>query len=326
MHYVFQSTVRTLICTALTLAAATAPLRAEPLVPGGPAQAGAPATPAAPTSRPAPTAAEVQAMIRMLSDESLQTRTRGAEMLVEAKEHAKPAVPALFDLIRREENARCRDRAGVAIIAAGLTEPAEIPQLIDLLGDRHGIVRMNAAIKLILWGKHDRALARPAMPALIKNLAHADEGVRLAAALAVGAMIPDIAEAVPELKRLANTDPEPAVRVNAIGTLVQLYDATDPLCGYFKGEKMTFEAHRGADDYTIKIQMGDQRFPGEAKPTAAGIMAGKFKVGENGFDFTAKRVGDTVEFTTGNATHVLRPAPRPAPAPATRRAAAGRAM
>lgn len=95
---------------------------------------------------------------------------------------------------------------------AEMAQKAKIAELIKQLGDPDANVRQEAARALGYIGLE-------AVPALLKALGDPDANVRPEAASALGEIGPVAKQAIPELERLAEEDPNRAVRRSALEAL-----------------------------------------------------------------------------------------------------------
>jgi hypothetical protein len=135
----------------------------------------------------------VEALTAALRDPSLAVRYQAAVALMKLGPAAKPAVPALLAVFDDPDN---------RVYPAGLTATVQ-----DIAA---------AALAKITPGSAD------AVPTLVDALAAADTwGEKRSAAAALGAIGPPAAPAVPLLRRLLD-DPNPDVRLAAVGALAKL--------------------------------------------------------------------------------------------------------
>ncbi len=133
----------------------------------------------------------VDDLIEKLSNPSEEVRDNAAEKLVEIGE---PAVPALIDALKNENNLV---RGGAAEALGCICDASAVPELIETLKDEDKLVREVAAWALGIIGDAS------AVPLLIEALKDDDWNVREAAAEALGGIdngpfVPALIEALKE--------------------------------------------------------------------------------------------------------------------------------
>jgi HEAT repeat protein len=160
--------------------------------------------------------------MNLLNDKDEEIRWEAVAALGEMGHEAKPAVPALIELLKNQ------DRRKVAAWALGKIGPAAktaVPTLTTLLKDKR--IRSEAATALGEIGPS----ARSAVPALIELFGDADQNVRATALASVRQMIPPPKIMVPALIKLLGDEEsrflndneyESGIRAEAISALREI--------------------------------------------------------------------------------------------------------
>jgi hypothetical protein len=157
--------------------------------------------------------AAVSGLTDALRDPSPSVRDAAAMALRELGPAAKPAIPALAQMLRDSDGylritaAHTLDRMGADAV----------PSLVPLLRDYDPRVRVLAAETLRSIGLD----AKDAVPALTESLRDPSPSVRDAAAMALREMGPDAKYAIPALAAMLS-DPDGYLRITAAHTLERL--------------------------------------------------------------------------------------------------------
>jgi len=191
----------------------------------------------------------VEPLIAALS--AAETRARAAWALSELGERAKPAIPALTELLKNEAGARDaamalgplghaaksvlpnliaamnnpneEARAAIAAAIKQIGPDAEhIPALIPLLNDRYLKVRSTIILTFGYMGEPGKAT----IPAITKHLSDPSSWCRMHAAASLARFGPDAKNSVPALRE-ALRDKEGVVRAAAANALARIYPSAE---------------------------------------------------------------------------------------------------
>jgi HEAT repeat protein len=156
-------------------------------------------------------------LAKLLSDDVADVRLGAATTLAALGPAAKDAVPQLIDAMKDDRYAI----QAAAYQALGLVHADDEAGLLKTFRKLNAEHRWAAPYHLKHFGPHPRDAVKP----LLKHLEHKDEGVRLAAALALAQIGPEAKEAIPAL-RIALKDASPQVQHCVAFALT--YIVTDP--------------------------------------------------------------------------------------------------
>lgn len=162
--------------------------------------------------------AAVPRLTELLRDEHTEIREAAASALGNIGSAASPAVPELARALRD----CCHDVRASAAEALGRMGPAAaaaVPALVEALEDPISWVRLKSADALIAIGP----TSREAAVGLTKSLGDRREDVRVAAAAGLSGYGSSVPDAIPVLRRMVTSDPFPTVRIaaaNALGAMV----------------------------------------------------------------------------------------------------------
>jgi HEAT repeat protein len=181
-----------------------------------PSPAVGPATPV--PSSGAAGSPDVVDLIDMLRHEDPAFRRMAVEAIGETRAAGATAVSELLQVLEDEDEAVCSEAARALGRIGGA---AAVPSLVVALADAPDeLVRASAAEALGRIGPR----ATTAIPALIAALAHADDGIRDAAARALVLIGPPAASALIE----AATDDDGRLRLKAASVLTEIVAAPGP--------------------------------------------------------------------------------------------------
>jgi HEAT repeat protein len=155
---------------------------------------------------------------RNLRNEDQEIRRKASAALLEMGPDAADAVPALARALR-DPDYGVRWNAATALGRIGAKAAPAVPELVRGLGDEVRGVRQSC-----LWAlrKIGKAGVLAAIPALAGMLRSSDAGMRWSAAESLGKVGPAAAPTLPDLRRLAATDPDDAVRAAAAAAVQRL--------------------------------------------------------------------------------------------------------
>jgi HEAT repeat protein len=131
---------------------------------------------------------------------------------------ARPAVPELAEVLKKDNDAELRQQAARSLGQIGPAAESEgVPALSRALRDPEAVVREAAADALSKFGGR----AKEAVGSLLARLKDREATVRLAALSALAQIGPDAQEALPKLKP-ALKDADPEIRRRALDVLGRL--------------------------------------------------------------------------------------------------------
>ncbi|MBN1672353.1 MAG: HEAT repeat domain-containing protein [Kiritimatiellae bacterium] len=137
--------------------------------------------------------AAVQALTGALKDSNLAVRSDACRALGNHGAEAASAVPALRELLTAGSSKTDRTRAAETLALIGPAASAAVPDLITATADSK--TDQRAPVNALAM------IGEPAIPELVKALAHSDRRIRRQAAVALGKMGPKAQAAVPALIR-----------------------------------------------------------------------------------------------------------------------------
>lgn len=234
-----------------------------------------------------------------------EERLAAAKAIAALKTAGKPAIPALFKAMEVDPDKKVQLQLIATLDQVGLGDPSEIDELLRIIKkDPESMTAFRALIRLHNWAQSGNPAADKLIAPMIDLLSAKNLAVRSTAILVLNAFGEKARDAVPLLIKIAKNDPEPAVRVDAVGTLVMYYDIVDPLCGTFAADEISFDFHRGGtDEYAGTIRKGQTKFKALAKKDGENIK-GSFKTADGAsFDFTLAPKGNSVVLQTGTKTY-----------------------
>jgi HEAT repeat protein len=147
------------------------------------------------------------ALSNVIDHGDAKARGDAITILMRYRQSMRQVIPPLIKMANAE-NPESRTQALGALGALRFVDDASLTTLIEALKDPAPEVRMAAIRSLTLVGRR----AEPAVPNLIGCLHDEIPGIREAAIKALGELGPRAHPAVPELRRLAENDPDPALR------------------------------------------------------------------------------------------------------------------
>lgn len=164
----------------------------------------------------------IPALVELLGDADPQVRVAAIESLVQIRREPKLVSPALVKTLG-DTSPEVRVAAATALGNLRWEAEQTVPALIAALKDASPIVRARAAIGLSFGDvkKYPNAAAA-ALPVLVDATKTATMQIRAEAAAALGRVAGDQPDAAVPALVACLADPEPQVRMNAIGGLAQL--------------------------------------------------------------------------------------------------------
>lgn len=163
--------------------------------------------------------------IKALEDKQAKVRLQAATALGRLGFEARPAVPALIERLKDQDEMVCQ------AAARALSQVAGVPDLVRLLGHKDARVRRWGAfaigdLRRVLGGMHPTSIVvdkfqselKPAVPALIEALQDKNDKVQAEVVAALGAIGPPAKEAVPKITALLK-HPDKLLRRTAASAL-----------------------------------------------------------------------------------------------------------
>ena len=228
--------------------------------------------------------------------------------------------PALVSLVRAMEVETDEAVVGeifIALAKIGLGDATEVDELVRILKTKPDTdAASRAAIRLVRWAGSGRPEVDRAIPTLIASVSSKHLGVRAGCAISLGALGARAQAALPALTAQLKAEPEVEGDVNAksylIGAIIQIYAATDPLCGAFAGDNgIGVESNRDHTGvYYCTITLNGNEFKGTA-PVATPAV-GTFKTPDGAqFPFKLTPTPDGVQLESGNSAYRLKRQTKP---------------